>query len=73
MTTLNLEVNDAGGWRRVMSFDQDHLLTVCDFASAMLCLSLNEKLRARIITAASTAPLLTWTNEHGWQQWRSAA
>lgn len=72
MTTLHLEVNDAGGWRRVMSFarDGDTLGDVMYDAHKLLMLGLNAtKIRARIIEPGNTAPLMTWTQKDGWRDW----
>lgn len=58
MDTLHLEVNDAGGWRRVMSFagDASTRRAVMQNAYYMLNCSDNPKLRARIIAPGDTAP-----------------
>lgn len=69
---VHLDVNDAGGWRRVTSFD------LYDFedgdlehhAQQLLELSANDNLRARIIIAGDTAPLVTWSRKDGWRDWR---
>lgn len=70
MVTLHLEVNDAGGWRRVMSFDAPRKADVLDLAELLLGFGDNPKLRARVIARGSTAPLMTWTQAAGWQSWR---
>lgn len=68
---VHLEVNDNGCWRRVTSFDLDAFeegdLEVC--AEHLLQLSTNARLKARIIIPGDTAPLVTWTREHGWREW----
>lgn len=72
---VNLDVNDAGAWRRVTSFDLD---TFNDGdlewrAEQLLQLSSNDKLKARVIMPGDTAPLVTWTREHGWREWPGVA
>lgn len=73
--TIQLEVNDSGAWRRVTSFDIDTLADgdLEHSADALLQLSDNAKLRARIILRGDTAPLLTWARGEGWREWREAA
>lgn len=73
---VNLDVNDAGGWRRVTTFDLDTFedgdLEVC--AEHLLQLSSNQRLKARIIPVeALSVPLVTWTREDGWREWRHPA
>ena len=72
---INLEVNDAGAWKRVTSFDLDTFedgdLEHC--AHGLLELSANKKLKARLIAPGDTAPMMTWTHAHGWEEWRAAA
>ena len=72
---INLEVNDAGAWKRVTSFDLDTFedgdLEHC--AHSLLELSSNKKLKARLIAPGDTAPLMIWDHEHGWEEWRVAA
>jgi hypothetical protein len=70
MSTLHLDVNESGGWRRVMTFCKSDQPTVEAFASALLCMSSSDRLRARIIEASgTTAPLMTWTADGGWVDW----
>lgn len=73
MNIMHLEVNDSGGWRRVMSFDGDAStrLAVMQNAYYMLNCSNNPKLRARIIAPGDTAPMVTWTVADGWKEWRA--
>lgn len=72
---VHLDVNDSGAWRRVTSFDlntfEDGDLEHC--AHHLLDLSSNKKLKARLIASGDTAPLMNWTHERGWREWRSAA
>jgi hypothetical protein len=72
---VNLEVNDSGAWRRVASFDldwqEDGELEDC--ADALLTLSRNTKLKARIIAPGDLAPLLTWKHGDMWREWREVA
>ncbi len=73
MNTLHLEVNDAGGWRRVMSF-ADGVVTrraVMSNAEYLLECSDSPRIRARIIAPGDTAPLVTWTAADGWKEWRA--
>lgn len=72
---VNLEVNDAGSWRRVTSFDLDWFndgnLEHC--ADMLLSMSNNAKLKARIIIPGDVAPLLTWKHGDTWREWREVA
>jgi hypothetical protein len=72
---VNLEVNDSGAWRRVASFDLDWLEDgeLEDCADALLTLSRNTKLKARIIAPGDVAPLLTWKHGDMWREWREVA
>jgi hypothetical protein len=67
---VNLEVNDAGSWRRVTSFDLDAFdegdLEHC--AHSLLELSSNNKLKARIIIPGDAAPLVTWNKQDSWRE-----
>jgi len=70
--TLHLEVNDAGGWRRVMSFEKSsepQFEGVLVSTHQLLRHSANPRLRARIIAPGTTAPLMTWTHDGQWQNW----
>lgn len=69
--TVHLEVNDAGGWRRVSTFNLN------DFddgdlelhAEHLLQMSANPRIKARVIMPGDTAPLVTWTRQDGWREW----
>jgi len=71
---VNLDINTSGAWRRVCSFDldtfQDGDLEHC--AHSLLELSSCHKLKARLISPEDTAPLMTWSKEEGWLEWRAA-
>ncbi len=72
MKRVHLDVNDAGGWRRVMSFDVSDPMQgqiVLQAAHELLRWSENPRLRARIIIPCDTAPLMTWSLQHGWREW----
>ncbi|MBP9032543.1 MAG: hypothetical protein KBG29_01530 [Pseudomonadales bacterium] len=73
MNILHLEVNDSGGWRRVMSFANDPatLDNVQLRAAYLLMESDSQRIRARIIAPGDTAPVMTWTAADGWKEWRS--
>ena len=73
MNILHIEVNDSGGWRRVMSFDghRDVMHAVMEYAAALLENSQHQRIRARIIAPSDTAPVMTWTAADGWKEWRS--
>lgn len=74
MNILHIEVNDAGGWRRVMSFANDAttLDNVQLRAAYLLMESDSPRIRARIIAPGNTAPLMTWTvADGGWKEWRT--
>lgn len=73
MKTCNLDVNDSGGWRRVMQFNaaddsvSDQVLQAADM---LLKNSNYSRLRARIIIPGDTAALMVWERATGWLQWR---
>lgn len=71
----NLEINDAGAWKRVTSFDLDTFEDgdLEHYSHGLFGLSANKKLKARLIAPGETAPLVTWTHEYGWEEWRAAA
>jgi hypothetical protein len=73
MNILHIEVNDSGGWRRVMSFE--HTAATLDNvqlrAAYLLMESDSHRIRARIIAPGDTAPLMTWTAADGWREWRA--
>lgn len=71
MTTLHLEVNDAGGWRRVMSFDARESGDVESHANWLFGCSDNERLKARIIAPGTTVPMLVWSRAGGWVKWEN--
>jgi len=71
---IYLEVNEAGSWKRITSFDLD---TFEDGdleydAHNLLEMSANPKLKARLIMLGETAPLMNWTHVDGWREWRAA-
>ena len=66
---VNLDVNDSGSWRRVMTFDADDGDDVMHLAEQLLRWSSNDKLRARLIIPGDTAPLETWSKVDGWREW----
>lgn len=39
-------------------------------AEALLSMSANPKLKARIVMPEETAPLVTWNKTDGWREWR---
>jgi hypothetical protein len=67
---VNLEVNDAGAWRRFTTFDLDTFedgdLEHC--AASLLELSSNEKIKARLIIPGDFVPLTVWTKQDGWRE-----
>lgn len=69
--TLYLEVNDAGGWRRVMAFaDTPEALDNVQIRAAYLLMEANNyRIRARIIAPGTTAPLMTWSVADNWVRW----
>lgn len=70
---VHLDVNDSGAWRRVSAFDLDDFDDgALEFAAEKLLeLSTVEKLRARLIMPGDTAPLVVWSREDGWREWRN--
>ena len=66
---LCLEVNDSGGWRRVMAFDGSDRVNVQGISGMLLQLAYSPRVRARIIVPGVTAPLMTWTSKDGWREW----
>ena len=71
---INLDVKDAGSWRRVASFDLDALTGDLQTAvDQLLSMSTQKKLAARLITPGDSAPLATWNKADGWNAWGHAA
>ena len=68
---VNLEVNEKGAWRRVTSFDLDTFEDgdLEHAAHALLSLSDNPKLTARVTLPATNAPLMIWSRTDGWREW----
>lgn len=70
---VHLEINDAGGWRRVLSFDcnnEAHSEAVLHAVPELLACSSNQRIKARIIYPGDTAPLMHWEATTGWREWR---
>ena len=66
---VHLEVNDSGGWRRVMTFDADDGDEVLHLFDQMLRRSINGRLKARVSMPGTLEALQTWHREHGWRVW----
>lgn len=72
--TVHIEVNDAGGWRRVMSFDTADEAEVLHQAGELLQWATNrDRIKARVIIPGDTAPLMNWSYAEGWREWVSPA
>jgi len=69
---VKLQVNTTGAWRNVMDFNvQDE--DVLHLAASLFALDKDrERLRLRIIAPGDTAPLMDWTHQRGWLEWRAA-
>ena len=68
----HLEVNDSGGWRRVMTFDlvdDEEGDDVMDAADRLLRYSVSRRSKMRLIIPGDTAPLMMWTAADGWRKW----
>ncbi len=66
---LKLQVNTTGAWRAVLDFDcadWDHVLHA---AAELFGWSDAAQTSLRVIIPGDTAPLMTWTKEHGWREW----
>lgn len=64
---LHLEVNVAGSWRRVLSFDPAlGPMRVAARAHALFLCADSPRFEARIIAAGELRPALRWSAGQGW-------
>lgn len=71
---VKLQVNSAGSWRDVMKFDVQDEAEVLDQAASLFARDpAADRLGLRVIVPGDTAPLMNWTRQRGWQEWRAAA
>jgi hypothetical protein len=72
---VHLDINEAGAWKRVASFDLDTFEegTLEHCAESLLELTANKNLKARLIMPGDTAALMYWKHGDGWREWRAAA
>jgi hypothetical protein len=68
---INLDINNSGAWKRVASYDLDHIkdLDLMTAIDGLLGAAEEKKLSARLIAPGDTAPLVTWTMGKGWEEW----
>lgn len=67
---VKLQVNTTGAWRNVFDFD-------CEDEDAVLCAAAElfqwcKNAKLRCIIPGDTAPLMQWTWQTGWREWRAA-
>jgi hypothetical protein len=72
-----LQVNvGTGAWRSVMDFDVQDADQVMDTAEKLFIegyTASTKGIRLRIMKPGDTAPLMTWSENDGWEQWRHTA
>ena len=67
---VKLQVNAAGGWRDIMTFDVAQDAEVMDLAPRLFSLAqYGDKFKLRVIIPGDTAPLVDWNLTQGWLAW----
>lgn len=73
----SLQVNvGTGAWRSVMDFEVEDADDVMDLAEKLFEWGFTKNLkgiRLRVMKPGDTAPLMTWSENDGWKEWRVAA
>ena len=71
-----LQVNTGlSGWRNVMQFEVQDADDVMDLAEKLFEWGYTPNVKGfklRIMKPGDSAPLMTWTDNDGWQEWRGA-
>jgi len=71
-----LQVNvGTGAWRSVMNFEVEDADEVMDLAEKLFewgFTNCTKGIRLRIMKPGDTAPLMTWCENDGWEEWRPA-
>lgn len=71
---VKLQINTAGAWRDVITFDVECEDEVLYHAPNLVGCSVHpDRVSMRVIIPGDTAPLLHWTHENGWREWASGA
>lgn len=69
-----LQVNvGSGAWRTVMDFEVEDSDDVMDLAEQLFTqgyTTSTKGIRLRIMKPGDTAPLMTWSENDGWEEWR---
>ena len=72
-----LQVNTGtGAWRTVMDFEVEDADEVMNQAADLFVWGFTNStkgIRLRIMKPGDTAPLMTWCENDGWEEWRAAA
>jgi len=72
-----LQVNTGtGSWRTVMDFEVEDADEVMNQAADLFVWSFTRStkgIRLRIMKPNDTAPLMTWSENDGWEEWRATA
>lgn len=66
---VKLQVNTTGAWRNVLDFDCADSARVLPAAAELFA---GTKCSLRVIMPGDTAPLMHWSPEHGWLEWKKA-
>ncbi len=73
----SLQVNvGTGAWRSVMDFEVKDADDVTDLAEKLFEWGHTNSvkgIRLRIMKPGDTAPLMMWSENDGWEEWRAAA
>lgn len=71
---VKLQINTAGAWRDVITFDVENEDQVLHHAPNLVgCSPHFDKVTLRVIIPGDTKPLLNWSHEHGWREWDTGA
>jgi len=69
---VKLQINTAGAWRDVITFDVQDGDDVMHQAEQLAKWSAHaDQVKMRVIMPGDTAPLQLWTPQRGWHEWRS--
>lgn len=71
---VKLQINTAGAWRDVITFDVENEDQVLHHAPSLVgCSVAPDRVSLRAIIPGDTAPLLIWTHAKGWREWKTGA
>jgi hypothetical protein len=71
---VKLQVNSSGAWRNVLDFDVQDEAEVLHLAASLFAWdTAADRISLRAIVPGDTAPLMNWTRERGWREWKAVA